>query len=129
MNCRHNILAVLLIVSLLNSSCAKTKPLPPKLPGILRAKSELPEGKSLKTEQPKGEPANTSLRQDESSPAEPNECEPLRVISVKSKPPTEYAVPYVKHDWMISQCYSWREHCIAAERQDVEKRNRSLSLI
>lgn len=115
------ILVVLLAISFFFSGCAGTEPVPPKLPGVLRAKGKLPEVEALKTEQPENEPANISLRQDESSPGGPNECEPFVTVSVEGKTTTYYAVRYMKHDWMISQCNGWRECCIAAERRDIEK--------
>jgi len=129
MNCRLIILAVLLIVSLLNSSCAKTKPLPPKLRDTLRAENEHHKAEVLKNEQPNSSSESTSLHQDKSSLAEPNKYDRLRKVSLESKPIVDDVYRFMKHDWTISQCYSCRERCIAAERQDVEKRNRSLSLI
>ena len=129
MNCCRIILAVLLFILLFNGSCTKTKTLPPKLRDTLRAENEHHKAEVLKNEQPNSSSESTSLHQDKSSLAEPNKYDRLRKVSLESKPTAEYAVRYVKLDWTISQCYSCRERCIAAERQDVEKRNRSLSLI
>lgn len=121
MNCRLIILVILLTALFFRSGCARTKPLPPKLRRVLCADDERPEAEALKTEQLDCGPASIAFRQDESYPAESNECGHLKAISVESKPAVDYAVRYMKHNWTFNQCNSSPGCCIAAERRDIEE--------
>lgn len=86
MNCCRIILTVLLVVSLFNGSCTKTKTLPPKLRDTVRAENEHHKAEVLKNEQPNSSSGSTSLGQDKSSLGEPNKYDRLRKISIESTP-------------------------------------------
>jgi hypothetical protein len=86
MNCCRIILAVLLVISLFNGSCTKTKTLPSKLRDTVRAENEHHKAEVLKNEQPNSSSGSTSLGQDKSSLAEPHKYDRLRKISFESKP-------------------------------------------